>query len=275
MGELIKTCSGVAASPYYIDELSLNIYSVEELSYYIYHNVWLLNHDFMSTSLADWIEKELGLSDLADRLRRLISDDATLTDFVAEILTANGYLTMKEVRDTLSVLSSFENKSEAECRKMRADRLFQSGRIVDSVYEYGYLLENPENIALPLLGDIRHNLGVCYSYLFFFKEAEECFLSAYEANRSRESLYSYLVTLCIDGEEEKFSSEADRYLLSAEEKQRLKKRAEEAMNRPAVQDFSSRVDRMSSDYSDRETYHRELSRIISGFEEDYRKICRI
>ena len=35
MGELILCSHMLAAVPYYIDEASLNVYSLEELSYYI------------------------------------------------------------------------------------------------------------------------------------------------------------------------------------------------------------------------------------------------
>ena len=119
MGELILARTGVAANPYYIDELSLNIYSLEELSYYIYHNVWLL------------------------------------------ILTENGYLTTREIRDTLSVLKSFENKSEAECRKMRADRLMKNGRIVDSVYEYENLLKKESSFSLFWHQWLKKKLEIC------------------------------------------------------------------------------------------------------------------
>ncbi len=275
MGELILARTGVAANPYYIDELSLNIYSLEELSYYIYHNVWLLNHDFMSLSLADWVGKELGLAELSERLKGLIADDAPLTAFVSEILTENGYLTTREIRDTLSVLKSFENKSEAECRKMRADRLMKNGRIVDSVYEYENLLKNRENISVTLLGDIRHNLGVCYAKLFFLPQAADCFREAYEANRNRESLYSYLATLLLMEDEEKFSAACERYLLSSEEKNRLRQRVQEVLHCRETKDFANRVNRLSSDYSDREAYRKELSHIINGFEEDYRAVCRI
>lgn len=275
MGELILARTGVAANPYYIDELSLNIYSLEELSYYIYHNVWLLNHDFMSLSLADWVGKELGLAELSERLKGLIADDAPLTAFVSEILTENGYLTTREIRDTLSVLKSFENKSEAECRKMRADRLFESGRLVDSVYEYENLLKNRENISVTLLGDIRHNLGVCYAKLFFLPQAADCFRLAYEANRNRESLYSYLATLLLMEDEENFTAACDRYLLSSEEKNRLRQRVQEVLHCRETEEFANRVNRLSSDYSDREAYRRELSHIINGFEEDYRAVCRI
>lgn len=46
MGELILCRQSIAANPYFIEDGALNVYSLEELSYYIAHNVYLLNAEF-------------------------------------------------------------------------------------------------------------------------------------------------------------------------------------------------------------------------------------
>lgn len=43
MGELILCRQSIAANPYFIEDGALNVYSLEELSYYIAHNVYLLS----------------------------------------------------------------------------------------------------------------------------------------------------------------------------------------------------------------------------------------
>ena len=58
MGKLILCEKPLAALPYYIENLSLNIYSAEELCYYIENNVYLLEQDFMDDELIEWIGKE-------------------------------------------------------------------------------------------------------------------------------------------------------------------------------------------------------------------------
>ena len=60
MGELILCKQSIAANPYFIEDGALNIYSLEELSYYIVHNVYLLNTEFASKELCRWIGGELG-----------------------------------------------------------------------------------------------------------------------------------------------------------------------------------------------------------------------
>ena len=275
MGELILAKTPVAANPYYIEELSLNIYSLEELSYYVYHNVWLLSADFMSVSLVKWIDQELSLHSLSGKLDKMIRDSAPLSLFVSEILTFDGYLTKGEIRDTLSIINSFENKSEAECKKLRADRLIENGRVVSAIFEYQSLLESRENLSSSLCGDIYHNLGTALSRLFFMKEASDCFKSAYEANRNRESLNAYLIALLLSGDGEAFSKESKRYLLSDEEMTKLQTKVNNLIYEGRSKDFSERLDRLRADNSESDSYKDALLNIINDAEEEYRKICRL
>ena len=65
MGELLLCHETIAALPYYIEETGINIYSMEELSYYISGNVYLLDHSFMCESLCTWVEKQMHRVELA------------------------------------------------------------------------------------------------------------------------------------------------------------------------------------------------------------------
>ncbi len=87
MGELILCKKPIAAKPYFIEETSLNVYSLEELSYYIYHNTYLLNQDFNSKELCQWIGHELGEKDLAKQLMEAINNHLPLHVFVGLIIT--------------------------------------------------------------------------------------------------------------------------------------------------------------------------------------------
>lgn len=79
MGELLKTTSGIALNPYYIEDLSISVYSLEELSYCIYQNAYLAGPDLMNIELVEWINDELHLKDLAETLRTLLKENVTLS----------------------------------------------------------------------------------------------------------------------------------------------------------------------------------------------------
>lgn len=82
MGELILCNHNMAAFPYYVEEAAIGVYSLEELSYYICHNVYLLRSDFMNEDLCNWLERELKLKDAADALREIVRKGGTLSEFV-------------------------------------------------------------------------------------------------------------------------------------------------------------------------------------------------
>ena len=58
-----------AEKPYYIENISTNIYSIEELCYYLYHNLYLIDSTIINEGLCKWLEEELGLTRLAAKLR--------------------------------------------------------------------------------------------------------------------------------------------------------------------------------------------------------------
>ena len=96
MGELLLCNEAIAAMPYYIEGVSINVYSIEELNYYIINNIYLLDDDFMSLELCTWIENHAHLPKLAMHLRTIISTNGRLSAFVTELLEYSGYCTKQE-----------------------------------------------------------------------------------------------------------------------------------------------------------------------------------
>ncbi len=58
-----------AEKPYFVENISTNIYSLEELCYYLYHNLYLVDSSVMNEGLCIWISEELDLPRLAAKLR--------------------------------------------------------------------------------------------------------------------------------------------------------------------------------------------------------------
>ena len=54
-----------AQRPYFIENISMNIYSIEELCYYLYHNLYLADHTVFNEELCNWLRDELELVHLA------------------------------------------------------------------------------------------------------------------------------------------------------------------------------------------------------------------
>ena len=189
MGELIFCEHSLAAMPYYIEEVSWNVYSLEELSYFIGQNVSILNESFMSEELNDWIETEFGETKLAQTLREQQKRGA-LYRYVEAILNSCGYYKKEEIKQICTTLQELQKKSPLERGKISADRYMENGKIEQAILEYLSLLRMDTG-AGSLRGKILHNLGVAYAGFFQFEEAAECFCLAYKESKEKASYDAY------------------------------------------------------------------------------------
>ncbi|MBR1627683.1 MAG: hypothetical protein IJ679_00250 [Lachnospiraceae bacterium] len=275
MGELILCGRPIAANPYYEEELSVNIYSLEELSYYIFHNVYLLNADFMSVDLCRWIGRELSMKELSEEMLVLLRDNVPLHIFVGKVLNASGYLSATEIRDTVEIIAAFENKSDAERKKIRADRLLEKKRVLEAIYEYEDLLSSDENAGGRLVGDIWHNLGTAYGRLFLFDESYACFKMAYQKNHRRQSLRSLLFACRLKGDEEKLEETIHFFQVPPEEVKIVLAEVEHASESKEILRFSDEIDRLRASYSEQSAYRGTLNNILERWKSDYKALCRV
>lgn len=181
MGELYLCSHALAMIPYYMESAGLNIYSLEELCYYLSRNPDFADATLLDDELIDWIRAELKLPALAGRLAKH-KENGDLPGFAVALAFAVNSCGEAEIEHMREAIAAFSDKSEAECRKIRADRLLEKKRYGAGILEYRKLLGLSE--AEGLAGDLYHNLGTAYAGLFLFEEAAECYGKAYEKNKS-------------------------------------------------------------------------------------------
>lgn len=278
MGELILCNQQIAAMPYYIEGLSLNIYSLEELCYYIANNTFLLEKDFMNEELFGWIETEAGFPKLASGLRNIMNTDGLLSEYVYMILENVGYCTEEEIKDSLFIIKQMEEKTEFERNKIRADKLLENNKYLSSIYEYKRLLdrEDTKHENGILVGNIWHNLGTAYARLFLFEEAIACYEMAYSFNEKQESLKECLYAYKCKGDEDGFIKKCKENYIGEKDMELIKNEISEAENSEEFQLFDENLKELS-DYKnqDRSGYMRSISRIILDWKEDYRRVCKV
>lgn len=279
MTELLLCADEIASLPYYVEDLSLNLYSIEELAYYISNNIYILDKGFMNEELIGWIEKELKMIKLAGRLRDIMRAKGLLSDFIQCILEDSGYCTKEEIQEVLFVIRELEEKSEFECNKIRADRLMENEKYIASIYEYKQLLKMDE-AALEnpvLIGNIWHNLGVAYARLFLFEEAVKCFRNAYEKNEKKESLKECLYCFRCMRDDMSFIKVALENKLSDEEMQAIRDEVSLASRNENTKVFEERLEQIAqlNDYKSKAEYTEAITEIILNWKDDYRRICKL
>lgn len=254
MGELLLCSESIAAMPFYLEGISINIYSIEELEYYIINNTFLLDNDFMSMELCDWIDEQAKQKKLADSLRRLIDANGRLSEFVEKIVDYTGYCTIAERKQLIETLRQMEEKSEFECAKIRADKLMENRKYLNSILEYRKLLETEDAMSADdsLCGDIYNNLAIAYSRLFLFDTALELFKKAYSLNKKRQSLWYCLYIAKITDNDSVFKKLVSRYEVSEDEISQLDSVVNsvlyECKNQELTGDYLSLISKYKNDY---------------------------
>ena len=279
MGEILFCNQPIAAMPYYIEGISWNVYSLEELCYYIENNTYLLEKDFMTEELCTWVGKEVKNEKLAERLRDILRMDGRLSEFVLAILVECGYSSRETIKEVVRLIREMEEKSDFECNKVRADRLMEKEKYLSSIYEYKNLLEADDAGEQPpqLIGNIWHNLGTAYARLFLFQEAIHCYERAYYLNNNEESLKEALMAYRCLKDEDGFYDMAKANGLSDEEIIRFKTELSVASRSDATKEFEEKLEAiaMMNESGQKNEYHKAISNIIFNWKEEYRRICRI
>ncbi len=126
-----------AKLPYYIENISTNIYSIEELCFYFYHNIYLLDSTILNEELCFWIRDQLGLKKLADNLYKHLDDeDMKVGDFILPVFKEINYLSLEEFRRLNQQIQQLAKEPEVLRQKRKGDYLMEHGKYVNAIKVY-------------------------------------------------------------------------------------------------------------------------------------------
>lgn len=126
--------------PYFIENISTNIYSVEELCYYLYHNLYLIDKTIINEELCIWIGEELNLPGLAAKIRQFLGQDIHVDDVIYPVFKEINYLTYEELKALNSRLVLISKESADMRQKQKGDSLMENGMYVNAIRVYQKLL---------------------------------------------------------------------------------------------------------------------------------------
>lgn len=213
MGKMIL-CSGQRTSrPYGFASSGIRIYSMEELCYYLYHYVYMIDETMFTMDLFDWVETELKLPERARKLKDLKRQKADLKIIVTVILCSADYYTENEIKGLLRILDDIIGMPPAKRSCLKAKNQLSVGNYKGAAAEYERIIHSKDAIDLSPeeYGDIYHNLAVAKMHTSGFRAASRLFCEAYERNNNEESLKQYLYTLLLMNNQEAFRDKAELY----------------------------------------------------------------
>ena len=213
MGKFIYCIGNKAKLPYTFQTTGISVYTMEELCYYLYHNIDTLEEDLSNISLITWIRTELGMTERADFLEQLIHRGSGLKDIVVSIFVSTDYYTEEEINNLIKEIDQLYDMLPVERKKRHADMLMRFRKYREAGFEYRQLMDDREfsSLATSAQGDVAHNLGVLTARNGRFQAAAKLFDSAYHKNNNKESLCQYIYCLKLDGDEEGFNREISEH----------------------------------------------------------------
>lgn len=207
-------CSGKRANtPYHFKITGVNIYSIEELCYYLYENIYMVTEELFTPELCEFIEKELELPERAAKMKEMLKLHAGLKDLVVCVLCSCDYYMESEIKHILHIIDEIAGLSQIKRNKLLADQCLAYKNYAEAKRMYQAILSDTDASTLEdkEIGNIFHNLGIIALHLTGFTEAIDLFYQAYEKNHNTESLHQYLFALRLGSSQEDYQKELGRF----------------------------------------------------------------
>ena len=170
-----------AVHSYDITRIHRKIYTIEELCYYLCNNLYLIDYTIMNEQLCRWLEEELDLKELADRLRDVLRLRGSIEKFVLLILSDSHIYNETEMIRIQNVLERLKNQKDIERQKYKGDNLLESGEWEEAILVYQSILnqEKDESVDDKFYGHIYANMGAAYGKLFLYQESARMYDRAF------------------------------------------------------------------------------------------------
>lgn len=202
-------CGKSNTMPYYIKEADINIYSIQELAYFIYKYAILISNSFISKPLILYISKVLGHSKLASNINEMYNNDISLPDILTYILANSNYYGDEEIVSFRKDLIKLLALSEEKYINRAGDSLFYLGKYERAIIQYNKISKT-DDVALL-------KLALCYAKLQFYENAAVHFKELYDRTESVDVLKQAYYCLKLNGTSDRiydFERNIDENLLA-------------------------------------------------------------
>lgn len=266
-------CGKRSINPYLIKESGINIYSIEELCYYIYNNTYMIGREFFCEELAEYVKAELELPSLAQKLKYGIDHNVELLTMVTDILSASNYYSAEERENIINTLNALSSKSKSERMKARADMLLERKKYISAANAYKDILNVKDEVySTEFVATVWNNIGITYIKQFLFEDACKCFKTACDINR-QEDYFDNMVCAAIFSANDNLIEDIvaqyqiteammDQYLKAIESNKKILIKSKE---------FNELKDRLVYDGSKEYIeYKKDVKKIFALWKEEYR-----
>lgn len=277
----ISICLGnYARVPYCVPGPGINVYCVEELCYCLKENAFLLDLSLLDDRLAQWLDRECGLTELAKLLYPLIHRQGSLSAFVGIIFEYTGFYDKRTIGAVEQVLKRGAGLGVIEKKKSQIDYMVTNKKYMEAIRQYDLLIakwaenetEGEPLPAVTCLAAIWHNRGVALTGLMLYENAAGSFWKAWETDQQDTYYRDYLAAKRMElSEKEYISFAADRhvkYELTLCLEKDMEQFTEEWEQQPEYLRLNHRRELRNS--SDKQKYYEENEQLTQALKSSYR-----
>ena len=177
-------CNKGARHPFYYEQLDIDLWSIQELSYVIYRYPVIIPSEFVDHKLTAWLRDELNMGILAARLEQFMmaGDDGNQERLLLMILRESNYYTQAEISRFESEYKKLKNIERHVFLNMLGDtylRMGKYGRAIEA-YEESFFLNTDFNVEMKLAGT--------YVTVMQYQKASDLYEEVFIATGSDEAL---------------------------------------------------------------------------------------
>lgn len=275
MGKLIQCASCIAKKPYHFRLTKTNVYSIEEVCYYIRHNIYMMQEEIFDREFVLWLRNELHIEKTAEKLERLIEEHHDIKDIVVTICCSCDYYDEPQINELIRIMEEIDKLPMYARRKRKGDNYLRCQSYEKAIEEYEKIFESDEILqAEPsVYGDVFHNIGVAYAKIGELHKASEMFLKAYEKNSRDESLSQCLFALRLCKDVETFKKLINDLEISQDKQWGWEKEYQKAQERSAYGKSVLQIEKLREllQHGNVEEYYDKVHKFISDWKDAYRR----
>lgn len=267
-------CTKKAKNPYLLPDTDKNIYCMEELCYYIYNNTYFITAEFFTKELMEFIDKELGMGKLAQKLRHGVDYNDKFSDMIMYIMNSCHYYNVEEKSLFKKEIERISSKSPAERIKARADMLLNNKKYTSAIAAYSIILEKKDISDEPdYFSDILNNMAIAYVNMFEYKKAMELLENAYSKVNKEDYLDNLMCAAILNDDAVEIERLSKRFGMDMQTIDKYRKVIDFQTKQIAKSnEYKSLEEKLTFDLGESlDSYKHQVNNALYNLREEYRK----
>lgn len=167
---MLLSCKKTSGIPYRLKELDLNIYSLEELCYFIFNFAVLISRNFINNNLLDYLDHELDMHDLVEILTNDMKENKRMETMLIDILKYSNYYSDKDIAQFIAEIEKLKKINQDEQLEKAGDTLKDLNKLERAIRAYEKIKNKPRSLIIKI-ANIYGRLQMFDKAILYYEQA--------------------------------------------------------------------------------------------------------